>query len=144
MSQDNEDKTRLIENQWFDIVPPAAPDDQLLLWWSLSTVLLVIVSSSVYLIWRRQPQQRLKRNIYSLLNRSSTEIDPKNKLRQLEKLLCQYYHTTQLSNIELENTHWNTFRQQLQKACYQSQTVDEQHAAKLIQQANSIFLVSNS
>ena len=137
-------KTSLIENQWVDIVIPTAPDSQLLLWWSLVFVLLMVVSFGVYFIWQRQPRQQLRRNMRRLLSFPSTLIDPKNKLRQLEQALCQHCHAVQLSKIKLDNTNWNTFKQQLQQACYQAQPVNEQHAIELIKQAQTIFLEANS
>ncbi len=135
-------KTTLIENQWVDIVMPPAPDDQVLVSWSMAMGLLFVLSFAAYLFWQRQPRQRLKRKIKSLLKHTAAEIEPKNKLLTLEKILCQYHHAAQLSYIKLDNPHWNKFKRQLQQACYQPQAVDEQRSNELIKQAQVIFLES--
>ena len=137
-------KSTLIENQWVDIVIPAPPDSHMLLWWSLAFVLLMIVSFSVYWIWQRRPGQQLRRTMKFLLGRSAIDIDPKNKLRQLEKALCQHYQAAQLSQIKLDNKNWSVFKHQLQQACYQAQDVDKQHALELIKQVQVLLLEPRS
>ncbi len=128
----------LIDKQWVDIIAPPPPESNALLWWLVILVLGLIVSAALVYFWQKRPYQTARRRISRLSKQNhSGNINSKTLLKQLERILCNFYGVSHLTQTSLQDARWPIYQRRLKQACYQAQMPDARQTQSLLAEARS-------